>query len=218
MFFKALSFFKSKTEKIWLFSVGKAWSRKCIWTAYWHSLQIFALLTRSVTIEVTNFNPPVKTLVPNSCLKLNSISYISQNKDANEGSVHCADIEGINVKPGSANSFGCRTLGKIPDISLSPERVELLRSHLLTNTGAFGLTPTIDIYIYLAGIERQWARNIIINTSAKGKWQTFIAIWDPSMRMVFPVRNRKSIFIYSWRLVCLVASCHALQSSVGSSA
>jgi len=40
----------------------------------------------------------------------------------------------------------------------------------------------------------------------------------PSMRMVFPVRNRKSIFIYSWRLVCFVASCHALQSSVGSSA
>jgi len=71
--------------------------------------------------------------------------------------VHCADIEGIDVKPGCANSFACQTLGKIPDISLSPERVELLgshyltntgellRSHYLTNTGAFGLTPTTDI-------------------------------------------------------------------------
>jgi len=87
----------------------------------------------------------VKTLVPNSCLKLNSILYRSQNREANEGSVHCADIEGIDVKPGSANSFGCRTLGKIPDISPSPERVDLLRSHYLTNTGAFGLIPTTDI-------------------------------------------------------------------------
>ena len=99
----------------------------------------------SVTIEVTNFHPPVKTLVPNSCLKLYSILYKSQNREANEGNVHCADIEGIDVKPGSANPFGCRTLGKIPDISPSPERVELLRSHYLTDTGAFGLTPTTDI-------------------------------------------------------------------------
>jgi len=59
--------------------------------------------------------------------------------------VHCADIEGIDVKPGSANSFGCRTLGKIPDSSPSPEPVELLRSHYLTNTGTSGLTPTTDI-------------------------------------------------------------------------
>jgi len=65
--------------------------------------------------------------------------------EANEGSEHRADIEGIDVKRGSANSFGCRTLGKIPDISSSPERVELLRSHYLTNTGAFVLTPTRDI-------------------------------------------------------------------------
>jgi len=87
----------------------------------------------------------VKTLVSNSCLKLNSILYKSQNREANEGSVHCADIEGIDVKPESANSFGCRTLGKIPDISPSPERVELIRSHYFPNTGAFGLTPTTDI-------------------------------------------------------------------------
>jgi len=99
----------------------------------------------SVTIEVTNCHPPVKTLVPNSCLKLNSILYKSHNREANEGSVHCADIEETDVKPGSANCFGCRTLGKIPDISSSPERVELLRSHSLTNTGAFGSTPTTDI-------------------------------------------------------------------------
>ena len=39
----------------------------------------------SVTIKVTNFHPPVKTLVPNSCLKLNSILYKSQNREANEG-------------------------------------------------------------------------------------------------------------------------------------
>jgi len=71
----------------------------------------------------------VKTLVANSCLKLNPILYKSQNREANEGSVHYADIEGICVKRGSANSFGCRTLGKIPDISPSPEQVELLRSH-----------------------------------------------------------------------------------------
>jgi len=87
----------------------------------------------------------VKTLVPNYCLKLNSILYKSQNKEANESSEHRADIEGIDAKPMSANSFGFRTLGKIPDISPSPERVELLRSHYLTNTGAFGLTPTTDI-------------------------------------------------------------------------
>jgi len=62
-----------------------------------------------------NFHPPVKTLVPNFCLKLNSILYKSQKREAKEGSVHCADIEGIDVKLGSANSFGCRTLGKIPD-------------------------------------------------------------------------------------------------------
>ena len=59
---------------------------------------------------------PVKTLVPNSCLKLNLILYKSQNKKANECSVHCIDFEGIDVKPGSANSFGCQTLGKIADI------------------------------------------------------------------------------------------------------
>jgi len=35
----------------------------------------------------TNFHPPVKTLDPNSCLKLNCILYKSQNKEANEGSV-----------------------------------------------------------------------------------------------------------------------------------
>jgi len=51
----------------------------------------------------------------------------------------------VHVKPGYANSFTCRTLGKIPDILTNPERVELLRSHYLTNTGAFGLTPTTDI-------------------------------------------------------------------------
>jgi len=45
---------------------------------------------------------------------------IRQNREASEGSVHCADIEGIDEKPGSANSFGCRTLGKIPKISPSP--------------------------------------------------------------------------------------------------
>jgi len=62
-----------------------------------------------------------------------------------EGSVHCADIEGIGIKPGSANYFGCWNLGKIPDISLSPKRVELLRFNYLTNTGAIGLSPTTDI-------------------------------------------------------------------------
>jgi len=82
-----------------------------------------------------NFHPPVKTLVQNSCLKLNSILYKSQTSEANEGSMHCADIEGIDVKPGFANYFAFRTLGKIPDISPSPERVEVLRSHYLTNTG-----------------------------------------------------------------------------------
>jgi len=75
-------------------------------------------------------------------LEPDSILYKRQNREANEGSVHCTDIEGIDVKPGSANSFGCRNLGKIPDISPSPE---LLRSHYLTNTGAFVLTPTVDV-------------------------------------------------------------------------
>ena len=87
----------------------------------------------------------MKTFVPNSCLKLNSILYKSQNREANEGIVHCADIEGTDVKPGSTNSFGCRTLCKIPNISPSPERVELLRSHYLRNTASFGLTPNTDI-------------------------------------------------------------------------
>ena len=45
----------------------------------------------------------------------------------------------------SAHSFGCRPLGKIPDISLNPERVELLRSQYLTNTGTSALTPATDI-------------------------------------------------------------------------
>ena len=99
----------------------------------------------SVTVKVTNFHPPVKTLVRNSCMKLNSILYKSQNREANEGSVHCADIEGIDVQPVSANSFGCQTPGEFPDISPSPERVELFRSNYLTNTGAFGLTSTTDI-------------------------------------------------------------------------
>jgi len=49
--------------------------------------------------------------------------------------VHCADVEGIDVNPGFANSFGCQTLGKIPDILPSPEGVELLKSHYLPNTG-----------------------------------------------------------------------------------
>jgi len=99
----------------------------------------------SVPIKVTNFQPPVKTLVRNSCLKLNSILYKSQNREANEGSVHCADIEGIDVKLGSANSFGCRTLCKTPDISPSPKQVALVSSHYLTNTWAIGLTPITDI-------------------------------------------------------------------------
>jgi len=51
--------------------------------------------------------------------------------------MYSADIEGIDVKPGSANYFVCRALGKIPDILPSPKQVELLRSHYLTNTGAF---------------------------------------------------------------------------------
>jgi len=85
-----------------------------------------------------NFHPPVKR-------KLNSILCKSQNKEVNQGSVQCADIEGIDVKPWSANSFGCRNHGEIPDISPSPERVELLRSNYLTNTGAIGLTPTTGI-------------------------------------------------------------------------
>jgi len=59
--------------------------------------------------------------------------------------VQCANFEGIDAKPASANSFGCRTLGKIPDISMSPERVELLSCHYLTNREAFELTPTADI-------------------------------------------------------------------------
>jgi len=88
---------------------------------------------------------PLKTLIPNSWLKLNSILYKSQNREANKGSVHCADIEGIDVKPRSANSFVCQNLGKIPNISPSPERVEILRCHYLKNTGAFGLTPATDI-------------------------------------------------------------------------
>jgi len=59
--------------------------------------------------------------------------------------VHCADIEEIDVKSGSANSFGSRNPGKIPNISPCPERVELLRCHYLTNMGKFGLTPITDI-------------------------------------------------------------------------
>jgi len=114
----------------------------CILTFIYKSLLFWR---GSVTIEVTNFHPPVKTSVANSCLKLNSILYKSRNSEANEDSVHCADIEGIDVKPGSANSFGCRTLCKAPVISHSPERVELPRSHYLPNMRAFGLTPTTDI-------------------------------------------------------------------------
>ena len=69
--------------------------------------------------------------------------------------MHCADTEGIDAKPGSAISFvAVESLGKISDISPSPERVELLRSHYLTNMGAFGLTPTADINIYLTVTER----------------------------------------------------------------
>ena len=51
----------------------------------------------------------------------------------------------IDAESGSANSFGCRSLLKIPDISPNPERVVLLRSRYLTNTGGVGLTPTTDI-------------------------------------------------------------------------
>jgi len=74
----------------------------------------------SVTIKVTNFHSPVKTLVSNSCLKPYSILYKSQKREDNEGSVHCADIEGIAVKLGSANLLISRTLGKIPDTSSVP--------------------------------------------------------------------------------------------------
>jgi len=47
MFFNALGFFLSKKNRQNLdFFCQKTWPRKCIWAAYWHSLQIFALLTR----------------------------------------------------------------------------------------------------------------------------------------------------------------------------
>jgi len=55
----------------------------------------------SVTIKVMNFRPPMKTLVPNSCQKLYSFFIKSQNREANKSSVHCANIDGIDVKPGS---------------------------------------------------------------------------------------------------------------------
>jgi len=123
--FNALGFFKSKKrDKISLYSVGKSWPRKCIWAAYWHSLGYKSLLFwRGSVITVTNFHPPVKTFAPNSCLELNSILYKSQKREANEGSVHCADIEGIDVKQGSANSFGCRTPGKSQTSHRDPNKL-----------------------------------------------------------------------------------------------
>jgi len=114
--------------------------------------------------------------VSNSCLKLYPILYKSQNREANEGSVHCADIEGIDVKPGSANSFGCRTPGKIPDISPSPKRVELLRFNYLTNTGGIGLAPTTDItsiLLYLKGNEQE---TLLLIQAQKQNGKHFIAI------------------------------------------
>jgi len=46
---------------------------------------------------------------------------------------------GLRFRAGSANSFGCRSLSKIPDFSSTPEWADLLRSQSLTNTGAFAL-------------------------------------------------------------------------------
>ena len=41
----------------------------------------------SIIMKGTNFHPPVKTLFPNSCLKLHSILYKSQNREVNESIV-----------------------------------------------------------------------------------------------------------------------------------
>jgi len=135
-----------------------------------------------------------------------------------EGSVHCADIEGIGIKPGSANYFGCWNLGKIPDISLSPKRVELLRFNYLTNTGAIELDYHQLLILHLTVIERQWARNIIINTSIKAKWQTFHCNLRPHQWERFFLSETARAFLSSLRLVCLVVSHHALPTSIGCSA
>jgi len=108
MLFNALGFFKSKKQTKFVFFLSEKLDPE---NAYEPHIDIHykSLLFRrgSVTIEVTNFHPPVETLVPNTCLKLNSILYKSENRETSEGSEHHADIEGIDVNPGFAHSFGC---------------------------------------------------------------------------------------------------------------
>jgi len=50
MFFNSLGFFQIENSRQNLaFFVGNASPRTCIWAAYWHSLQIFALFWRGST-------------------------------------------------------------------------------------------------------------------------------------------------------------------------
>jgi len=138
MFFNALSFLNRKKQRKFGFFLSEKLNPD---NAYEPHIDIYyksLLFWRwYVTIDVTNFHPPVKILVPNSCLKLNSILYYSQNREANEGNVHCVDIEGIDVNPGSANSFGCRTLGKTQtshrapnELNFSDPTISQIRMHL----------------------------------------------------------------------------------------
>jgi len=150
----------------------------------------------SVITEVTkNFQPPVKTLVPNSCLKLNSILYKSQNREANDGSVHCADVEGIDVKSGSANSFGCRTLGKILAISPSPERFELLSSNTSQIWGHLDEHQLLTLHLSSCNWKAMSKKHYYYYKQKMKMAKFSLQFETPSIRRVFPVGNSKSIFI-----------------------
>jgi len=61
-----------------------------------------------------------------------------------ESSVHCADIEGINVKPRSANSFVCQTFGKTQTSHRAPSELNFSDPTTSQIRGIW-LTPTTDI-------------------------------------------------------------------------
>jgi len=96
---------------------------------------------------------------------------------------------------GSANSFGYRPLGEIPDISANPDLGELLRSQYLTNTGAFAVPTRQLLILNLFNCNIKALSKIYYKH--KRKMANISLIFEtPSMGEVFPVRNSKSILIW----------------------
>jgi len=167
------AFFKSKKKKTFGFFLSEKLDPE---NAYGPHIGIHyksLLFWRgSVTIEVTNFDPPVKTSF--KFLSETLLDFIQNPKRGSQWK-QCA----------LCRYWGNRYKAEVCKFLLAVEPlVKSQTSHRAPKEFNFSDPTTSQIrgciwmntnywyYIYLVSIERQWAINIIINTSTKGKWQT----------------------------------------------